>query len=203
MPRSLFTTSVSRDLFQQPYAQAGGNPPLHGGGEIDLREELDELFFGFQSGIRHGNFVLIRRLQRDGTGKPIPCTCRDEFTKEPDPDCQYCLGEAFNWTEDWVWSYSTYAGGDGGLINRVINMPPGQLRVDFKLFYFRFDTDLRYGDKIVEVRLDEEGVITLPFTRETIYSPQTIARMRSDNSRIEYIVAYCRENDALRLDYPR
>jgi intein/homing endonuclease len=565
MARQFFNSSTNRDLFQQPYAQAGGAPPIHGVGEIDLRAELDEFFFGYRSGIRHGYFILIRRFRRDAEGKRVPCTCRDEITRDPDPDCSYCftgdalvsvkdnqykrideielgdlvltdggkyhpvekifvrdtdhllsiksrmrgdalkttpehvfftiksedfdkkvpvlseyradqlkvgdwlvlpkhqdatdylvvkpdwtqyrkydgsnpllnlpeeiplnedtlwmfglycaegygvtsrqvtfslhldelsyaqelerifklyfpkltiihkelpdvhtrlvqinnsalarwfadefghgcanktfpswitslpaekklaavhgvwdgdghvaygkdhegsapinsigmtarnlvyqcqyilwenhiyasmsvvrkknkkpaytvewimpedrtyaprefiefddywaskitsithvdvqptkvydlriqdnhsfivnhtlvhncLGEAYLWDEDWVWTYSTYGGGDGGLINKIVNMPPGTIRVDFKVFYLRYDADLQYGDKIVEVRLDESGAITLPFTRESIYSPQTIARMRSDNSRTEFIVGYCRENDALRLDYPR
>lgn len=201
--RRLFNVGAGRDLFQQAYAQSGGSAPLHGGNEIDLRVELDEFFFGYSSGVRHGSFVLVRRMHRDSTGRPVPCTCRTELTREPDPDCSYCLGEGYNWSEDWLWSYSTYGGGDGGLINRTINLPPGQVRVDFKVFYFRYDADIRYGDKIVEVRLDEEGNITLPFTRETIYSPQTIDRKRSDNSRIEYYTVFCRESDALRLDYPR
>lgn len=199
MARSLFNSSSSRDLFQQPYAQAGGSPPIHGRGEIDLREELDEFFFGYKSGIRHGGFILIRRMDRDSQGKRVPCTCRVEFTREPDPSCSFCLGEGYNWHEDWVWSYSTY--GDG-LISKVVSMPPGALRVDYKVFYLRYDANVLYGDKIVEVRLDENGQITLPFIRESIYQPQTIARFRSDNSRTEYIAVYCRENDALRLDYP-
>lgn len=198
----LFTTAnTHRPLFQQPYAQAGGNPgPVRG--EIDLREELDELFFGYDSGIRHGYNCLIRRPRRDSKGIPIPCTCRTDFNREPDPDCSYCLGEGYNWDEEWAWTYSTYSGADSGLSNRVTYMPPGSIRVDYKIFYFRYDTSMRYGDKIVEVKLDTEGNITLPFVRESIYTPQTINRHRSDNSRIEYITVYCREGDALRLDYP-
>ncbi len=208
MARNFFNTTTSRDLFQLPYAQAGGSAVLHGSGEIDLRSELDEFFFGYNSGVRHGNFVLIRRMRRDSTGKKIACSCLHPITREADPDCSFCSSgsgdaEGYLWSETWAWSFSTYGGGDGGLINRIINMPPGQLRVDFKVFYFRYDVDIRYGDKIVEVRLDEEGNITLPFTRETIYSPQTIERKRSDNSRIEFYTVHCREDQALRLDFPR
>ena len=52
------------------------------------------------------------------------------------------------------------------------------------------------------MRLDEEGALITPYTREAIYKPQTIAKMRSDNGRIEYYAVYCREEDALRHDNP-
>lgn len=199
---SLFDRGASgRNLYQRPYAQAGGNPPLLVG-EINLREDLDELFFGYKSGIRHGYQCLIRRLERDSTGKPIACTCLDAHRKEPDPDCSYCLGEGYIWKEGWVWTYSMYSGADSGLSNRITYQPPGSLRVDYKIFFLRFNANINYGDKIVEVKLDEEGKLALPYVRQAIYQPQTINTYRLDNSRIEYIAAYCRENDAIRLDRP-
>lgn len=189
-----------RDLLQQPYAQAGGNPPLHASGEIDLREELDDLFFGLSSGRRHGYFVLVRNMRRDAAGKLVGCSCRDPITNEGDPDCSYCSGESTLWDENWNWTYSNFLGADSGQGARIQYMPPGNVRVDYKVFYFRYDTVLKYGDKVVEVKLDTEGNVVLPLVRESIYQPQTIDRHRADNSRSEYVTVYCRESDALRLD---
>ena len=192
--------SNGRDLFALPGSQFGGNAPVHAHGEVDLRVELDELFFGFSSGIRHGYNILIRSTRRDADGNKIPCTCKSELTNEPDFDCSYCFGEGFLSNENWVWTYSTYVGSDGGLTNRIKFMPPGSLSVEFKIFFFRYDTDIKRGDKIVEVKLDEEGSLVLPLVRETIYKPETVNKLRSDNSRIEYIAVYCKEEDAIRLE---
>jgi hypothetical protein len=201
--RSLFPTTTNDPgrLWQQPYSQAGGNSPsTPTSAEIDLRAELDELFFGYKSGIRHGYPCLIRHLRRDANNKPIACTCLNSLTREADPDCSYCYGEGYLFDEEWHWTYSTYGGADGGLINRNTWMPPGAVRVDFKVFYFRYDTSIFYGDKVVEVKMDEEGNILQPVVRSIIYSPQTINKLRADNSRIEFITVYCREESALRLD---
>lgn len=193
----LFGTPVqSRDLFP---VGAGGAAAA---GEVDLRAEIDELFFGFDSRIRHGHLVVIRHLRRDSTGEPVACVCKDDLTREPDPDCSYCDGELYLWDETWYWTYSMYTGSEGGLSNRVTYMPPGALRVDWRIFFFRYDTPIRYGDKVVEMKLDDEGAVVVPYIRESIYRPQTIRRYRSDNGRTEYIAVYCREESAIRPDAP-
>lgn len=171
-------------------------------GEVDLREEIDELFFGFESGIRHGHLMVIRHLRRESNGEPIACSCLDSFTREADPDCSYCDGERYLWDEAWYWTYSMYAGSDTGLSNRLRYMPPGALRVDWRVFFVRYDTPILYGDKVVEMKLDEEGAVVVPYLRESIYEPQTIQKMRSDNGRIEYIAIHCREDSAIRSDVP-
>jgi len=169
-------------------------------GELDLRAELDEILFGFQSGVRHGYPVVLRRMRRDSNQKPVPCSCQNSFTKEPDPDCSYCLGEAYIWDEEWAWTYSMYSGVDAGLAGRLRYLPPGKIRVDYKIFFFRYDSPIRYGDKIVEMKLDSEGQLVVPYVREVIYAPATIVKYRSDNARIEYIQVFCKEEDALRMD---
>lgn len=196
---NLFTGTAGRNLFTGSTLTTSSSTSS---GEIDLREELDELFFGYESGIRHGYVVVIRNLRRDSTGKPVPCSCLQPITREADPDCSYCYGERYLFDENWAWTYSMYTGSEGGLANKVIYLPPGSVRVDYKLFFFRYDTDIKYGDKIIEMKLDEEGDVIVPYIRESIYLPQTIRKYRSDNGRIEYFGVYCREEDAIRSDTP-
>ena len=64
----------------------------------------------------------------------------------------------------------------------------------FRIFYFRYDTEISYKDKIIELKLDTEGHPVVPYIRESIYQPSTINRLRSDNGRIEYLTIYCRED---------
>lgn len=190
---NLFGSSGVRNQFSTNISQSSV-------GEIDLRKEIDELFFGYESGIRHGFPIVLRRARRLAGGEPQPCVCLDEFTREGDPDCSYCQGDKYLWDEEWRWTYSMYSGSSTGLASRLKYMPPGGMRIDFKIFFFRYDTPIKYGDKIIEMKLDDSGVVVEPYIRETIYFPQTIQRYRSDNGRVEYIAVYCREEDAIRPD---
>ena len=177
-------------------------------GEVDLRTEFDQLIYGPDGdGLRrHGHPVILRRVRRNADGYPTYCECAAEApSRQGNTDCQYCAGEGFLWDEEWIMTYSMYVGPDGGQANRYVRMPSGSVKVDYRLFFFRYDSDVRYDDKIVEPRLDEEGNVTLSSTtnsyiRLNIYKPQTINAYRSDQGRIEYFGVYCREEDAIRND---
>jgi len=173
-----------------------------GRSEIDLRAEFQDLIYGSSDSMAHGKKLLIRKMRRDEDNKLMKCVCVSDTTYEPDTEasCPYCLGEGYYWDEEWVVGYSTYIGADGGNARRVRGLTPGTIRVDYKVFYFRYDLDLSYRDKIVEIKLDTEGVPIVPYVRESIYKPSTINRLRSDNGRIEYITVYCVEDDAIRID---
>ena len=201
MPRrpDLYRTRSTSSLFD---VDSNGASVTVASGELDLRKEFDEILFGFESGIRHGHLVVVRNMRRDAEGNPVHCTCRDDFTREADPDCVYCLGEGYLWDENWAWTYSMYSGSNGGMAGRVKYMPPGSMRVDTKIFFLRFDTAISYRDKIIEIKLDEEGNVVVPYKRETLYRPGTIQKYRSDNGRLEYIAVHCREEDAIRTDTP-
>lgn len=191
---SLFTSGrpVRSSLFDTSSSQTSV--------EVDLRAQLDELFFGYSSGVRHGYPVVIRRMRRDAHQKPIPCTCFGEFTREPDPDCSFCAGEGYLNDAEWFWTFSMYDGSKSGMASKIKYIAPGAIRVDEMIFFFRYDNPIRYGDKIVQVKLDEEGQVIVPNLIEAIYKPATINKHRSDNGRIEYFTVHCREEDAIRPD---
>ena len=193
---SLFNTRIN-------HTRQGNTVPNPLGQEIDLRDEMDNILFGENDGPRHGNLILIRNMRRDADGYPTRCVCSsNQTTVEADPDCSYCLGEGYLWDENWAWTFWMYAGADSGFV-RYIRMPPGEIKADYKIFFFRYNTNIANGDKIVEVILDDEGDVALPYVREAIYKPQTLAKRRLDNGRAEYIAAFCREDDAIRTDNPR
>ena len=175
-----------------------------GSAEIDLRAEFDDFIFGTDGGTPHGHWHIIRHMRRDSSGVGVKCSCVDTLTNEAPPDCPYCLGERFLWDETWYAGYSAMVGSEGGLANRHRPIPAGQVRVDYRVFYFRYDTPLQHGDKIIEVLLDEDGKIVLDsdsqYTRTVIYLPETLSDMRSDNGRREYWTIYCKESEAIRPD---
>lgn len=168
--------------------------------EIDLRKEFDEILFGTNGKVPHNHLCLIREARLNSEGKLIRCKCTSAITNEPDPEnkCRYCLGEGFIWNERLSKCYSSLVGADGGKGNRTKRLQPGEVRTDYKVFYFRYDEKLSYKDKIIELSLDLEGKLTIPYKRETIYKIETIQKYRSDNGRVEYIAVYCREEPSIR-----
>jgi hypothetical protein len=169
-------------------------------GEIDLRKEFDQIVYGDATSVPHGKLMVLRNLRRDSDNKPVACSCRQTLSRSTDPDCSYCAGEGYLWDEQWCLGFSMYTGADEGLSSRIRQIWPGQIRVDYKVFFLRYDTEIEYGDKIVEIKLDLEGNPILPYKREAIYSIQTLIKYRSDRGRVEYIGVYCREEDAIRPD---
>jgi len=188
----------------KPGRRPASPAPSTDGAELDLRAEMDEILFGTPNGPKHGKMLLIRNMRRDSDGYPTECECQSgQTTREPDPDCSYCLGEGYRWDENYAWGFSMYAGADNGMVRRYVTMAPGQVRVDYKIFFFRYDTTILYGDKVIELKLDNDGDVELPYVREAIYKPQTLQKRRADNGRLEFIAAFCREKDALRSDNPQ
>ena len=90
-------------------------------------------------------------------------------------------------------------GGDS-FHSRFRRIAPGEIRTDYKTFYFRYDTNITYKDKIIEMSLDLEGELVIPYRREVIYRPETIQKYGSDNGRVEYIAVHCREESSIRLN---
>lgn len=170
-------------------------------GEVNLRHEFDVLVYGPNKDGKngHGQLFLLRRARRDTKDQPVSCTCVNSLQgHHASPNCSYCLGEGFLWDEEWVMGYVNFLSSASGLGNKNIRFNPGIMHVETKVFYLRYDIDLKHGDKIVEVKLDRDGKVITPYVREAIYTPQTIYDARSDNGRIEFYEVYCREEDAAR-----
>ena len=194
MPRTLFTESTLSTTTTSSVVFTASSS------EIDLRQWFDNLIYGTSGGTAHGHWLLIRHMRHSSNGAKIACSCLNALTNEASPTCPYCYAEGYLWDERWYLGYSAPVGPQGGLANKDRFPPPGVIKADYKAFYFRYDTAIKYGDKIVEVLLDMEGRIVVPYIRTNIHKPQTIAEYRSDNGRIEYFGIYCREEDALRPD---
>lgn len=179
-------------------------PPIRrqrsGAKELDLRKEFDELVYGANNNMPHNHLALIREVAIDVSGKKIKCACSSKLTDEPDQEnqCKYCLGEGFIWNERFTRCYSTLSGSVGGKADKIEDYRPGNLATDYKIFYLRYDEKISYNDKIVELSLDLEGNLIIPYKREKIYRPESIQKYRADNGRVEYIAVYCKEFNSIR-----
>jgi hypothetical protein len=165
--------------------------------EIDLRKEFKELIF---EDTPHNYPVLLRKRKKDASGVDIKCNCLNALTQESnvETNCEFCLGEGFLWKETFSRCYSSLIGADGGKANRNRRIMAGEIRTDYKLFYFKFDTEISYKDKIVELRLDYEGAPSIPYERIRIFRPETIQEYRADFGRTEYLAVYAREESSIR-----
>ena len=163
-------------------------PTSASGGEVDLRQEFYELLFGSATETAKGQPGILRRMRKDDNGDKVACVCVDEKTGEPDRDtmCPYCWGEGFLWDEEWVTYYKMLVSSHEGLVRKNQPNKPGRSNTPFVFFYLEYDIVPDRYDKIAEVALDTEGDISLPYTREAIYSIATAEAFRSDEGRIEY-----------------
>jgi hypothetical protein len=168
--------------------------------EIDLRAEMDCILFGTATSPRKGWPIIIRHMRRNANGFRIACNCLDSMTGHCEPDCSYCSGEGYLWDEAWYIGRSEHTKSNSALAKAYMKPPPGEVRADQKMFFFRYDVPIILGDKIVEAKLDIEGNVVVPLIREAIYRPHTIDYERSDRGRIEFIAAHCTEKDAIRSD---
>lgn len=170
---------------------------LNAGSEIDLRVEFHDILYGNGVEIPKGIPVILRRMRYDANEELVRCPCVSDITNEPDEDvpCHHCWGEGFIWDEEWLVTYKVVIGGARGssLAKQLETHPAGTLKTSICFFYFKYDTNLTNYDKIIEVKLDEEGCIVAPYKRIHKYGISTAESLRSDSGRIEYWRVACVE----------
>lgn len=169
--------------------------------EKDLRKTFDDFILGKSGGIKHAHKVLIRKFRRNENNELIKCKCVSHLSDEAatESSCNFCLGEKYIWDEEWAETYSMMRGGDS-FHTRFRRIQAGEIRTDYKTFFFRYDTLFTYKDKIIELKLDYDGNPSIPYVRNVIYRPETIQEYRSDNGRLEYLAIHCREENSIRLN---
>lgn len=171
-----------------------------GGNEIDLRSEFEQLMEGTKGETAKKQRFVLRKMRRDTNDDKISCSCKDSLTNEPDTEvCPFCLGEGYYWDETWIDGYTWYVGSRNNHANRRIQLAPGVISGYDKIFYLYFSVDITYDDKIVQMKLDSEGDLSIPYTRKLIFRPETIMEMRGEDGRIEFYTIYVNELNGIRV----
>ena len=157
---------------------------------LDLRAEFISLMFGRSGETPIGQTYIFRRMRRDSNEDLVPCVCLDPTTKEANRDfpCPYCVGVGFLWDEEFITGYKVVASAPGGS-NAAANLPKsevGHIYLPAIRFFFPYDLNPERNDRIIEVDLDSEGDLVVPYKRTGIYEIQLVRAMRSDNSKIEF-----------------
>lgn len=168
--------------------------------EINLRDELHNMFHGNGYEIKKSHRGLLRRMRRDSNNLLISCSCKSSLTDEADRDvdCPFCLGEGYYWDEEWINLRWVDIGGTlTKMTYKTMPFSPGALDVDTKVFFLEYFVNPSYYDRIIELKSDAEGDLIQPFTRYRIFKPQSVIPYRSDNGRIEFTAVFCSQKDAI------
>jgi hypothetical protein len=148
--------------------------------EIDLRQELEDMFVGSPAEIAKGREGLLRKMRRDSEGNLISCACRDKITKDPARDsyCRYCLGMGYYWDEIPIiyfrneMSYGTQYGQNKEYVK------------DY--FYLRYNEQITDDDYLITLNNTIDGNSGSPQKRLEYFKVFNAVPFRSDNGRIEY-----------------
>lgn len=171
---------------------------------INLRQEFTDLTYGADYNTGIGMLVLIRRLRRDPlTFARTVCPCTDPLTREADLDtiCPYCMGDGFFWDEEWARTFKVAIGSTTSKARRHAHSGGGIIAQETYMFFFAYDANIRDGDSIIEVELDEEGDVAQPGRRTIKWSPNIIEQKRLDgHGRIEYYIVSCAKSNAIYID---
>jgi len=167
--------------------------PYSGRTEIDLRQELENMFNGAYPEIAKAQKYLLRKFSRDSALVRIACTCIDALTHEPDKDvfCPVCHGEGYLWDEVQIQLYrqSIRREATGAVAEALV--AAGLVNVELYSFWIKSSVLLTLQDKIVRVALDEEGDFAAPIRREELWRIGTLLDLRSDHGRLEFWQAIC------------
>lgn len=161
--------------------------------EIDLRQELGNMFDGVFPEIAKSRSFVLRKMRRTSSGDLIVCDCVSPLTHEPDKDtlCTVCGGEGFLWNEFFIDAYKVEIKSDVGNALRERQISQGVINPPVANIYLKSSVQITKEDKIVEMETDSEGNLTRPYTRKYLYRIGSLVDLRSDNGRLEFYKVNC------------
>lgn len=162
---------------------------------FDLREEFAALLLGSFDEPGIGRPVIYRKLSDTN------CSCWDGLTGSPDPNCKYCQGEGYLFTEvehlvyiarnfGSVLGGATQVGQQSQLAefgytdsNRAIAYTFWDAIPDYERYSI---PSRRAPDKIYELKVDSGGQIVLPLIRLDKWAIRSLTAHNGDYGRVEY-----------------
>lgn len=190
------------------YPKVTGSPNFYSGvstTEASMRDEIIRTLDGYYPEVAKAHPVLLRVARRDENYNTIPCSCVDPTTKECDKDrwCPICFSMGVLSDESWARAYRQYQAPNDST-NAFLNKlsPTGLFNIPAIIFYLRYSDTVETDDRIIEVKLDEEGSVLTPVTRKKIYRINLAEEYRADNGRVEYYRVLVHEESVKYLNPP-
>lgn len=165
--------------------------------QIDLREEFAAVLYGRVDIVGQGRQFILRRLSN------TPCACWDALNGSPDPNCPFCNGEGYQFSETIETMY--LSGGapplfKGGFLGTG-NFPQeaygygdpskGIAFCEYTVFpdYERYiEQDQKKMDKLFELKVDPDGQTAYPQVKTAKWKVVDLTPMHGDHGRIEYFI---------------
>ena len=186
------------------YKQNGFSTPISGSTEdvmypemtaFDLREQFQWIMMGDVEGPGIARPATYRKLSN------TQCTCFNKEAGSPDPNCIYCKGEGYLFTEEIKMVY--FAKNFGSVLGSSTQISQqSQLTIagvvdDNKALAFMFWYDIpdyeRYSiptrpapDKIFEIKVDSAGQMDDPPILTDEWRVRSVTAHQGDNGRVEY-----------------
>lgn len=168
--------------------------------EIDLRTEMTLMLHGNEYYPRRGHWVLLRHMDRRQkcfcwNQKPVG---DDKFNEdkgkynEPKLRCPVCNGEGWVYEEELQLTRRRLVTPDIGLANSETMSDIGWMNINYIVFYFEYFVEMKKGDKIIEVNLNDDGTPIRPYSYQEIYRIAVAEPFRDQLGRVEFWRAACK-----------
>lgn len=162
---------------------------------FDLRKEIRGILYGSPEGPGIGRPLLVRRIT------DRKCVCWDISISAANPNCKYCGGEGFLWTETLETGYISR--NFGSVLNpaTVISQQnalnaQGYGDENRALCFFEYSVFPNYEryskpdhpsfDKLYELKVDDNGDLSRPAARTSKWMIKSLIGHHGDSGRIEY-----------------
>lgn len=159
--------------------------------QVDLRTEFNELIDGKSGFAGIGQIMVLRKMDPDNF-----CVCYDEV-QGSSYDCKYCLGETYQWTENYIRGYFTQTFGRSLVATSSVHQltPVGYMDKDRSLIYLKFDEAPKTGDAIFRIELNDDGNPYYPISRIEKWRIVNVEDKRYDGAKIAYNLCLCERNE--------
>lgn len=163
------------------------------GSDIDMRAELGKIFDGDGHEPPRGYYAILRRMKRDSNGHLIICPqCRKVGTQDHTRwlVCDCCLGSGHLWVEEWCQIYKWPGTAAARSRSQFKQYEPfGIIDTDLSVIYVRHHVKPTTDDKIIEVKLNDDGSIAYTenqYIRTELFDINDVDHWRLDRGKLEY-----------------
>jgi hypothetical protein len=155
--------------------------------ELDLRQRFNDLIQGFMGYEGLGQFIILRSFDRS-THTPGYDRLRGGST-----DDAWDQGEAYNWTEQFVFGHFTQTFGRSLLSNTMLFelTMGGIFDQDKALCYLMAGSQVKTGDELFRVKVNEDGSTYYPIEIKEKWRIIHAEDRRQEHQKVAFYICVC------------
>lgn len=158
--------------------------------ELIIDKEFEDLIFTDTDCSPLKTFFIYKKFKKTLRGIRIPCSScnlKNSQYQEGSTDCPYCEGLGYQWEEgtSYGWFYKKSVSVDRNLMN---NSPSAAGSTIFNKQYLVIPKglDLRQGDFILRIILEDENIPKVPIELDEMYQISESERNRSSGTAVQF-----------------